>query len=92
MLNHIFSNTNVLCEDACDINDDGALNMVDPIYGLMWLMGMGPPPVGYMLPYADLPVCDQDLPNDDDPLTCELYTECPESSCFPVGGGTETDE
>ncbi|MGB1070347.1 MAG: HYR domain-containing protein, partial [Planctomycetota bacterium] len=76
MLNHMFSGIDVLCKDACDINDDGVLDMVDPIYGLMWLMGMGPAPVGYMDPadpYADLPVCDQDH-TDDDNLNCETYT------------------
>ena len=92
MLNHMFSGTDVLCLDACDINDDGVLDMVDPIHGLMWLMGMGPPPVGYMMPYADLPVCDQDH-TDEDPLDCEEYTACSASSCFPESGGAgDVDE
>ena len=79
MLNHIFSNIPVDCEDACDINDDGLLNMVDPIHGLMWLMGMGPPPAGYMLPGADLPVCAEDMTGDNLSEDC-VYLHCDSAS------------
>ncbi|MGB1071126.1 MAG: hypothetical protein ACPG1Z_05615, partial [Planctomycetota bacterium] len=79
MLNHIFSNIPVDCEDACDINDDGLLNMVDPIHGLMWLMGMGPPPAGYMLPGADLPVCEEDMTPDNLDPDC-VYLQCDSAS------------
>lgn len=75
MLEHTFLNTDVLCQSACDINDDGVINMVDPIHGLMWMMGMGPPPVGHMLQGANLPSCGQDFTADNLLGDC-IYNAC----------------
>ena len=60
-----FGGLEILCPDACDANDDGAINMADSVYLLNWLFKFGdlPPDPG---PYDDgpdpstdsLPVCD----------------------------------
>jgi len=44
MLNYLFSSTEITCADACDADDDGLLNLVDPLFDLMFIMGLGPMP------------------------------------------------
>lgn len=67
MLANQFSGLPVGCEDACDTNDDGILNMADPVAALNWLFKFGtePPAPG---PFNDgpdptgdsLPECNSD--------------------------------
>ena len=57
------------CEDACDLNDDGALGLVDAICALTALFANGPAP----LPPYD--ACGVD-PTPCEPLLCEQGT-CP---------------
>ncbi|RTZ92145.1 MAG: hypothetical protein DSY92_02980, partial [Planctomycetota bacterium] len=73
MLNHIFSGTPVSCRDACDVNDDGLLNMVDPVFELMYLMGLGP------VPPAPSGVCGAD-PTEDN-LECAISNSGCEDIC-----------
>ena len=71
MLANQFNGLPILCPDACDSNDDGALNMADSVYLLNWLFKFGPIPPAPG-PYEDgpdattddtLPVCDSDDTN-----------------------------
>lgn len=57
------------CRDACDINDDGSVNLADVIYELSHLFSGGPPP----LPPTSL--CEED-PTDDG-LDCQFFGACP---------------
>ena len=42
MLSYLFAGGSLTCEDAGDANDDGGLNISDPIYLLGYLFGDGP--------------------------------------------------
>ena len=64
MLNYLFSSTEITCADACDADDDGLLNLVDPLFDLMFIMGLGP------MPPAPAGVCGAD-PSPDS-LSCEI--------------------
>ena len=64
MLNYLFSSTEITCADACDADDDGFLNLVDPLFDLMFIMGLGP------MPPAPAGVCGAD-PSPDS-LSCEI--------------------
>ena len=44
LLNLMFSGVAVDCLDASDVNDDGVINLVDPVYELLFIMGLGPVP------------------------------------------------
>ena len=55
------------CADACDFNDDGLINLADPVFGLNYLFTFGavPPPPGAYDDGPDptedsLPVCESD--------------------------------
>ena len=68
-LNYLFvSGTTVDCLDALDCNDDGSVNLADPILLLSWGFAMGPP-----LPQP-FPDCGEDPT--DDPLSCDA-SGCP---------------
>ncbi len=56
--------TTLACEDACDQNDDGDLDVSDPIYGWNYLLLDGPPPP------APFPAAGTD-PTDTDLLGCD---------------------
>jgi hypothetical protein len=71
----------VSCEDAADVNDDGAIDTLDWYYFLEFLPDEGPPGPPPMPPY---PRCGPD-PTDDDTLDCAEYT----APCFIV---TATDD
>ncbi|MFN0059778.1 MAG: dockerin type I repeat-containing protein [Planctomycetota bacterium] len=58
----------VTCEDACDINNDGLINLADSVYILDHLFKQGSPPV------APFPECGPDP--DEDLLDCEGYSHC----------------
>src|SRR5262249_22817969 len=60
------------CPDAADVNDDGIVNISDPVYLLRFLFqgGPGPPP--------PFPVCGADPTADS--LGCASYTTCVLSS------------
>ncbi len=53
ILGHLFAGDEAVirCEDALDINDDGAVDISDPIYLLQYLFVSGPPPAP---PFPDL--------------------------------------
>lgn len=57
------------CEDACDINDDGLINLADSVYVLSYLFGFGAP-----IPAPTHPDCGPD-PTEDE-LGCLVYTFC----------------
>jgi hypothetical protein len=72
LLDYLFIGSVVLpCEDASDIDDDGSLNIADPINYLAYLFSGGPPPA------APNPVtgCGEDV-IDTDSLDCEEMN-CP---------------
>ncbi|HIG04639.1 MAG TPA: hypothetical protein EYQ08_02775 [Planctomycetes bacterium] len=46
MLANQFGSYDVNCSDACDTNDDGLLNMADPVFLLNWLFNFGDVPAG----------------------------------------------
>ena len=56
------------CGDACDLNDDGAIDIMDPISGLGFLFKHDPPPA---LPFT---TCGAD-PTEDD-LDCDTFPIC----------------
>ena len=56
------------CEDACDGNDDGALNVADAVYLLLHLFSNGTPPP------APYPSCSADATAD--PLDCGNFGSC----------------
>ena len=60
----------VLCEDACDHNDDGSFNFADAIASLHSSFGNAPAP-----PPPGLGSCDQDPT--EDLLNCGDYVTCP---------------
>ena len=62
MLANQFGGAPVDCEDACDANDDGHMNMADSVYVLNWLFKFGPEPTDPG-PFNDGPD-----PTDDDTL------------------------
>ncbi|MEO2150593.1 MAG: HYR domain-containing protein [bacterium] len=68
LLNHLFSGTPVACRDASDVNDDGLINLVDPIYELMYIMGLGP------VPPSPGVVCGADPTPD--ALECSSFNAC----------------
>ncbi|MDC0853023.1 hypothetical protein OAP77_01585 [Planctomycetota bacterium] len=39
-----FQGLPILCPDACDINDDGIINLADSVYVMNWLFKFGPTP------------------------------------------------
>lgn len=58
------------CRDACDVNDDGCLDVSDPIRMLNYLFGGG-------IPLAQpFPSCGYD-PTPRDNLGCSVYSGCP---------------
>ena len=57
------------CEDAMDFNDDGGLDIADPVGALNYIFLQGAPPS------APFPSCGID-PTDLDPLDCDSYN-CP---------------
>ena len=61
----------VLCEDACDCNDDGQFNLADTICILSSLFGSNP-----IQPVAPYPNCGTD-PTDTDALGCAAFMSCP---------------
>ena len=63
------------CQDAADSNDDGKVNISDPVNSLNVLflgIGVVPPP----LPPEALQPCDRDPTPDVPPLGCNTYTSC----------------
>jgi hypothetical protein len=56
------------CQDAADTNDDGLLNIADPIHLLVFLFG------GETAPPAPFPDCDTDP--SDDLLECQSAGNC----------------
>ena len=58
------------CDDACDTNDDGGIDIGDAIYALSTLFSMGanPPP-----PFV---ACGSD-PTGGDSLDCASFLHCP---------------
>jgi hypothetical protein len=58
-----------ICLDALDVNDDGAVNIADPIYSLNFL-SFGAPEI----PSPGLQGCEPD-PTEDN-LTCDFYSAC----------------
>ncbi|MBN1422280.1 MAG: dockerin type I repeat-containing protein [Planctomycetes bacterium] len=62
ILNHIFGDRRIDCEDAVDANDDGQIDVGDAIYMLQFQWAHGPQPPA---PYPSL--SDDPTP---DPLTC----------------------
>jgi hypothetical protein len=58
------------CDDACDFNDDGELDISDPVSGLNYLFVMGSPS-----PPAPFPSCGTDPTNDS--LGCDTFAGCP---------------
>ena len=57
------------CRDACDINDDGSINLADVIYELSHLFNGGPPP--------SPPVGSCAVDPTDDMLDCQFFGACP---------------
>jgi hypothetical protein len=59
----------VPCEDACDANDDGKINLADSVFILNYLFKFGPEPPA--------PFPDPGLDPTDDELTCDVPGDCP---------------
>jgi len=57
------------CQDACDANDDGAVNIADAIFTLSRIFAGGPPP-----PAPSWPTCGGDPTSDS--LCCAGYAPC----------------
>ncbi len=72
----------LLCADAADTNDDGQLNITDPIFLLQFLFLGGPSPP------APFPECGPD-PTAVDGISCGVYGngEQPDASSIGRGGG-----
>lgn len=68
LLNYLFSGTPVACRDASDVNDDGAIDLVDPVFELMYIMGLGP------VPPSPGVVCGADPTLDN--LECDTFNSC----------------
>jgi hypothetical protein len=73
LLNLMFSGVAVDCLDASDVNDDGVINLVDPVYELLFIMGLGP------VPPAPSWTCGGDATPDFD--GGDLGCETPPASC-----------
>ena len=70
ILNYLFGQQAVPCLDAADVNDDGSVDIVDPVRLLHWTFaGSGNPP---MLPF---PACGADPTADT--LDCADFPSCP---------------
>ncbi|MCA8959188.1 MAG: hypothetical protein KDC38_01695 [Planctomycetes bacterium] len=61
--------TSITCWDAADVNDDGFINIGDPVYLLYWMFSPSGPP---LLPPTS---CGADLTPD--ALDCDEYSPCP---------------
>ena len=61
--------TRVTCLKAADVNDDGNVDIADPVAALSYIFGAGPP-----LP-APFEVCGYDPTLDG--LSCESFPVCP---------------
>ena len=61
----------ITCRDACDLNDDGAINIGDPINLLTVLFSAGTPPT-----IPEPTTCGLD-PTGSDGLSCEEFVACP---------------
>jgi len=69
MLGVLFTNAGPeSCTDACDVNDDGSLDVADPVYVLTYLFSFGPEPA------APFPLCGTDPTPDS--LTCDSFPPC----------------
>ena len=68
-LGYTFSGTPLLCLDAADANDDGGVDVADPIYLLNWLWLGGPPPP------SPMPGCGPDPTLD--LINCVSFPPCP---------------
>jgi len=71
VLYYLFADLPLLCLDAADVNDDGAIDISDPIYEIDYLFRAGPEPT------APFPQCGPDSTEDE--LNCgafELCSEC----------------
>lgn len=53
VLGEQFFGLDVVCEDACDANDDGKINLADAVLILHYLFKFGPPPAGGGEPGTD---------------------------------------
>ncbi len=60
-----FGSYEIDCSDACDVNDDGLLNMADSVYLLNWLFKFGD------IPAAPGPFDDGEDPTDDSLPDCD---------------------
>ncbi len=69
-LEHLHQSVPASCQDAIDCNDDGVLDISDPIFLLLFLFGNGLPPPA---PTVD---CDTD-PGPADSLDCQNGLTCP---------------
>ena len=59
------------CLDAADVNDDGVIDLADPVFLLSTLKPVGQP----LIVPEPFNVCGEDPTIDG--LTCDLYTPCP---------------
>ncbi len=69
LLSYLFQVFALDCDDACDVNDDGALDIADALYSLSALFGGGPAPA------APFPMCGVD--SSADFLDCGSFSVCP---------------
>lgn len=69
VLNYLFNGTSPSCLDACDYDDSGSINLVDPIRMLLLLFESGP------VPADPFPACGSDATDDD--LPCVSSLTCP---------------
>jgi hypothetical protein len=67
-LGYLYGTTFIDCFDAADANDDGSVNLFDPIYLLGYLFNSAPNPL------APFPSCNFDPTLDN--LDCESYIGC----------------
>ena len=58
MLNYLAGNGPIPCLDAADVNDDGEVTIVDPVYLLHWLFNAGAPPELPLFPCGPDPTPD----------------------------------
>ncbi|MBI4605165.1 MAG: hypothetical protein HY721_24640 [Planctomycetes bacterium] len=78
------------CEDACDLNDDGALDVSDVVYGLLFAFGGGRPPAD-PFPHCGLDPTDDSFPPclgfgfGGDFWSCELFVHRQEGIQFVRG-------
>ena len=69
ILNYLFNSGAMPCLDAADFNDDGAINLPDPVAALNWGFNMGAAPT------APFPACGTDPTMD--ALDCATAPACP---------------